>query len=292
MPIDALLLVLLAAFIHASWNLLLKRVREPAVPLTFAITGVMSVAYTPVALLLYGDSLAAIPGFGWQLIAASGLLHVAYFLALQTGYARADLSVVYPVARGVGPLISAVLAIILFAEPVTPGAVAGLLLIVGGTFVIAGGVEIVRRGWSPGTRAGLGWGAATGLFIAGYTIIDGAAIKLASIAPVLFDWLSNLARLVLVAPLALRGEARAQLVPLLRRNWRAVTAIALISPISYILVLSAMRVAPVSHVAPAREVSMLIAAFFGARLLGEGHLARRLLGAAMIAGGVAGLTLG
>ncbi len=290
MPIEALALVLAAAFIHATWNLWLKRVSEPAVPLTFAITAVMTLVYAPVALFAYGDALAGISPAGWALIGTSGALHVAYFLALQTGYARADLSVVYPVARGVGPLISALLAMLLFAEPASVGSIAGLALIVAGTFVIAGGVAIVRRGWTPKTRSGVGWGATTGLFIAGYTVNDGAAIKIAVIAPLLFDWLSNLARLALVTPLAWRD--RALLAPLMRRNGRTVVAIALVSPVSYILVLSAMRIAPVSHVAPAREVSMLVAAFFGARLLGEGHLARRLAGAALIAGGVVALALG
>ncbi|MCP5265799.1 MAG: EamA family transporter [Burkholderiaceae bacterium] len=290
MPIEALAMVLCAALIHASWNFWMKKAAAPPVPFTFAVSLTMVVGYAPLALVLYHDQIGHIAASGWTVIAASAVLHVVYFLVLQRGYARADLSIVYPVARGVGPLLSALVAMAWLGETPSLASVVGLLLIVAGTFTIAGGWSLVtRRDASARTLTGVGWGAATGLCIASYTVNDGYAVRLLGIAPILFDWLSFLLRTALVAPMAWRE--RAQIMPMMKRSGRYVIAIGMISPVAYILVLTAMKSAPISHVAPAREVSMLFAAFLGARMLGEGELARRLLGAALIAGGVVGLTL-
>jgi drug/metabolite transporter (DMT)-like permease len=138
-------------------------------------------------------------------------------------------------------------------------------------------------------RAGLGWGALTGVLIAGYTVNDGHAVRGLGAEPLLFYALSDACRAVLLTPAAAR-RARA-VRETLRRDLRAVLGVALLSPLAYVLVLEAMTRAPISHVAPAREVSMLFAAFLGARLLAEGEWLRRVCGAALIAAGVACLAL-
>jgi drug/metabolite transporter (DMT)-like permease len=289
MPLSALLLVLIAALIHATWNLILKK--AGAEPVTFswlAATG-GAVAIAPFALTLYFDEMIALGAAQWVAVIASGLLHVFYFIVLQTGYRKGDLSVVYPVARGVGPLLSALAAILFLGESASPPAILGLALVVAGTFTIAGGFAMLRGNWSDRTRAGLLWGAATGLLIAGYTVNDGRAVRLLGVAPLLFYWLSDSARSLMLLPAVMRR--RAQLRVTLKSAWRPALAVALLSPVGYILVLQAMTIAPVSLVAPAREVSMLIAAFLGAKLLSEGELLRRLAGAALIALGVACLSM-
>lgn len=289
MPPSALALVLIAAAIHACWNYWLKRADADPAAMSWLSAAVGTFAYAPLALALHGDALGALPAAAWWAVAASGALHVAYFVVLQHGYRAGDLSVVYPVARGVGPLLSALVAIAVLGEPAGPASLAGLALIVGGTFAIAGGGALARRARSPRMRAGLGWGAITGVLIAGYTVNDGHAVRALGAAPLLFYWLSDATRAALLTPWAAAHPLQVRAT--LERAWRPMLGVALLSPAGYILVLQAMTLAPISLVAPAREVSMLIAAFMGAKLLDEGELRRRLAGAALIAAGVASLSL-
>ncbi len=289
MPIEALALVLVAACIHATWNYWVKRAQVSGVSLVWASSTVTAVLYAPIALWFFGAQLLQFGPAQWLAVVASGVLHTGYFLSLQRGYAAADLSVVYPVARGTGPLLASIAAIIWFGEPPTPGSLAGLALIVSGTFTIAGGWALFRRIGTERARRGLAWGALIGVFIATYTINDARAVKLLAVAPLLFDWLAGLLRAIFLLPLALRQRValRRDLVS----SWRYMFGVGVLAPLGYILVLTAMQIAPVSRVAPAREVSMLLAAFLGARMLGEGGLRRRLIGAALIAGGVVSLTV-
>ena len=129
-----------------------------------------------------------------------------------------------------------------------------------------------------------------GLFIAGYTVVDGYAVKLLLMSPILVDYIGNFVRMAFLVPTILRDVPVAAV--LWQRQWKYAVLVGVISPVSYVLVLYAMQTAPLSHVAPAREVSMLFAALLGGHLLGEGDRKMRLLGAAFIACGVTALALG
>ena len=287
MPLSALLLIAVAAFIHAWWNLLMKRAGAGGLVFVWGITAATSLVYAVPVLALLRDDLAAV---GVQIALAvlvSAAVHTLYLWVLQRGYAAGDLSVVYPVARGVGPALAWVGAIAWLGEAVTPASIAGLALIVAGTFTIAGGWAMLRAG--AGIGPGIAWGAAIGVTIAVYTVNDGRAVRLLGADPVVFYWLVNVAQAVALAPWIARraGEARG----IVTRHARTLLAVGVLSPLGYMLALQAMKYAPVSHVAPARELSMLIAAFFGVRMLGEGELWRRVAGAALIAAGVACLAL-
>ncbi|MGC7404860.1 DMT family transporter [Pandoraea pneumonica] len=287
----ALALVVTAAFLHATWNFLAKRIdtTEGGGPqLVFLYALLTVVLYTPVALFFLIGSHADWPDWrGWAVITLSALLHYGYTLVLQRGYRVGDLSVVYPLARGTGPLLSSLGAILLLGE--RPGWVAliGIALVVGGVLIIAGGERLFRRG---SMHAGAGWGVLTGAFIAAYTLADAYAVKTLMLVPLVYYYLENVVRVVLSAPVACSRPARVAL--LWRANWRKIMLISLISPISYFLILTALKYAPVSHVAPAREMSMMVAALLGVRLLGEGEMRRRVGGAVLIALGVVALTLG
>ena len=137
---------------------------------------------------------------------------------------------------------------------------------------------------------GLRWGALTGIFIAAYTVIDGYAVKIMLISPILVDYVGNVLRIPVMLPFVLRD--RAGFVQAWHAQWRAALVVAVLGPLSYVMVLYAVRMAPLSHVAPAREVSMLFAALAGGTLLGEQDRWLRLVGAASIAAGVAALALG
>jgi drug/metabolite transporter (DMT)-like permease len=213
---------------------------------------------------------------------------------LLRGYRKADLTVVYPLARGSGPLLSSRVAILLLGESLSALGAAGIAGVVVGVFLIAGGPGLLRATHDPARRArihkGMAYGLVTGAFIAGYTVVDGYAVKFVLMSPILVDYIGNLARMVLLGPALLRDPSTA--LAMWKRQWKYAVFVGIISPVSYVLVLYAMQSAPLSHVAPAREVSMLFAALIGGQLLGEGDRLLRLLGAACIAAGVMALALG
>ena len=217
-------------------------------------------------------------------IVASGCLHLAYSHALQTGYRKADLSVVYPIARGTGPLLSSLGAFLLLGEVPGPLRLLGLLGVVGGILLIAteGRFSTFAR---PGAMAGLRWGLLTGGLIATYTLVDGSAVKLLLLSPVVLDWGANVVRTMLLAPQVLRDRAAA--TEAMQGHWISAWTVALLAPFGYILVLWAMqRGAPLSVVAPMREMSMMLVALLGMILLREPVGRARLAGCALMVAGV------
>ena len=289
-PLNALLLVLAAAGLHALWNIAAKQAGGDH-RFAFVTVAMTALLWAPVAAWFGADELPRWTPLQWAVVTASAAVHVVYFLTLLRGYREADLTVVYPVARGSGPLLTAAAAVLLLGETLTLGGAAGVLAVCGGVFLIAGGPGLFKAGADTAARArlhaGLRWGALTGALIACYSVIDGYAVKWLLMGPVLFDYLCNLLRVPMMLPLVWRDGAG--LRHALRTQWRAALVVAVLGPAAYICVLYAVTMAPLSHVAPAREVSMLLAALIGGRLLGEKDRGLRLLGAACIAGGVMAL---
>ncbi len=288
MPWTAVALVLLAALLHAGWNIVAKQSGGGA-PFALAVALAITLIWAPLGLVLAWRDVGAYGAREWVLLGASAVLHVAYISVLLAGYRRADLTVVYPVARGSGPLVTALLSTAVFGERLGHMGTLGVAAIAGGVFLIAGGPALLRRTGAAGqrarVRAGLRWGAATGLLIASYTVVDGYAVKVALMSPILVDYLCNVLRVPLLLPLALADKAG--FARELRAQWKRALLVALVSPVAYVLVLYAATLAPLSRVAPAREVSMLFAALLGGHLLGERDRGVRLAGAACIALGVA-----
>ena len=262
----ALLLILLAAGIHASWNVLVKRIEAGGAALWMYGT-LSAICYAPVAFGLVMLRRPHIPPVGYAFMVGSAILHIGYFLFLQRGYRAGDLSIVYPVARGTGPLLSTIGAVVLLGEDPTPGALLGTLLIASGIFLLAGGLHFVTSR-SGRISAALRYGLVTGGFIGVYTLWDKHAVSALLVPPILMDWGTSLIRSLLLLP------------------------IAVLSPLSYILVLTAMVFTPVSYVAPAREISILIGTAMGTHLLAEGHAPHRLAGAAAMVAGVVALAFG
>jgi drug/metabolite transporter (DMT)-like permease len=293
MPLTALVLVLVAALLHATWNIAAKKAGggDAFMLMTALMAGVI---WAPLALALGWQELTGWRWREWGFALASAVVHVFYFRALLRGYREADLTVVYPVARGSGPLVTVLAAIVLLGEPPTWQGALGALGVCAGVFVLAGGPRLWRVSQDPAQRrrlhTGLRWGAITGACIACYSVLDGYAVKVVAMSPILLDWLSQLLRV----PFLLPGQWRAReaFAAAWRAQWRHALVGAVLSPMAYVMVLYAVTMAPLSHVAPAREVSMLFAALLGGRLLGEGDRALRLAGAALIAAGVVALATG
>ena len=284
MTLTALCLVLLAALTHASWNISAKFAAQSRHFVWLFSAGSVLV-YGPVVI---GVLIVEQPHFTprhWLALSATSVLHLLYSLSLQTGYRHSDLSVVYPIARGTGPLVSFIGAAWLLGETPTPQAIVGLMLIVGGILLVAGLVGHHER--APGV--GVFYGVLTGLLIAAYTLNDGWAVKMLLISPFVIDFTGNLFRMLVLAPRAWSDRAGVALEARVYR--KPVIMVSVLGPLGYILVLFAMRLAPISHVAPARELSTLVGAWFGSRLLRESSGPWRIAGAALIVAGVISLAL-
>lgn len=284
----ALALVLAAAVLHATWNLCAKRAGG-GLPFVWLVGAIICALYVPV-LLVYGRwwPWSLPPGAGWWIL-GSGVLKTGYSLFLQRSYRTGDFSLIYPLARGTGPLLSTLAAIAVFGERPTPLALAGALLVVGSVFWVAGGTRLLHQDRAH-LRTALGHGVISGVFIASYTLWDRRGVAGLAIAPLLYDAGTSYTQLLLVTPFALRRWP--EVAAHWRNDRRYAFGVAVLAPIAYVLVLTAMKFTPVSYVAPAREVSIVIGAFLGARVLREGESRKRILAALLMAGGVIALALG
>ena len=277
MSATVLALVIAAAFAHAAWNFLAKG----------AVGGVGFVWWSVVfGALLWSPALffATDAELTWEaigLMAGSGALHALYFALLQRGYAEGDLSLVYPLARGTGPLLSTMAAIVVLGERPSLLAVAGATLVVAAVFSL-----VARRGPGEGAL----FAVLTGVAIASYTLWDKYAVDDAALGPLVYYWGTNAFNLLILSAWVLRRPAGVRQA-WARSRWRAV-GVGALSPAAYVLILYALARAPVSYVAPARETSILIGTILGTTVLAEGDRARRLVAASGILLGVAALALG
>jgi drug/metabolite transporter (DMT)-like permease len=284
----ALALVLVAAVLHASWNLCAKRAGG-GLPFVWLVGAVICAFYVPVIAVYGWWKQPLIPWSAVLWILGSGVWKTAYSLFLQRGYRKGDFSLIYPLARGMGPLLSTVGAIVLLGERPTAIALAGGAVIIGAIFFLTGGTKLFHQD-SAHLRNAANYGLLSGVFIATYTLWDRHGVAGLAIAPVVYDAGTAYTQLALLTPFAMRRW------PEVKRHWlehrRYVLGMAVLAPMAYVLVLTAMTFTPVSYVAPAREVSIVIGAFLGARYLKEANGRRRIWAAVAVAAGVIALALG
>ncbi|AKU17860.1 EamA family transporter [Luteipulveratus mongoliensis] len=279
----ALILVLVAALCHALWNIAAKYVDGDRFVFVWSYEFLSTVLWLPVGLVVLARE-----GWpmSWGLLVGplvSAVLHIAYSLTLQTGYDRAALGVVYPVARGTGPLLSMIVGILVLQERPGWHAVIGGLVVIAGVAVVATHRVADSRGLS---REGLAYGAATGFWIAGYTLWDSHAVGELSLNPLPYFALTVMWQAVLLAPALV--TRRAAFRSTVRRSWRPSLAIAVLSPVAYILVLEVMQTTPVSLVAPARESSIIVGSLLAWWLFREPGPVRKVAGSIVV---IAGITL-
>lgn len=283
----ALSLVISGALLHALWNLCAKKAAG-GLPFVWLFGLVSLLVALPFGWFSWSANAAQLSGAAWLAIAASALIHALYSLVLQQGYRASDFSLVYPLARGTGPLFAVFGAILVLGEVPSLVGWLGIAAVLFGIVLLAGLTQALALP-SEKMRAGFVWGVLTGLCIAAYTLIDGWAVKTLGLAPVLYYALGLLLRSLLLAPQALRQPQA------LREQWRAnrayIIAVGVLAPLAYTLVLFAMTMAPLSYVAPVRELSMLLGVVLGARLLRETFAPSRLFGTVCMVVGVVLLAL-
>lgn len=281
MSLAALLLVVCAAGLHAGWNAIAKRGRDPVVFLWLA-TAASTAALLPVALWFLVP--AGIPRAALPFVLATIGLHALYFYALGRAYAWGAYSLVYPVARGLGVALVPLVALALLDERLSALGSAGIVLVVIGIAALHGlpGGGAAR----PATARALLWPVVTGLTIASYSLVDKAGV--ARLNPVPYMLLLEGGCAVLGLPLLrLRPAAvRRELA-----GWPMIVLAAVMSALAYTLVLFAFRISKTGYVVASRELSIVLSAVIGSLWLREGRLAPRLAGATIVLAGVACIAL-
>jgi drug/metabolite transporter (DMT)-like permease len=278
MPLEVTLAVLGAALAHAIWNAMIKSSRDVLLDMTLVVF---------FAGLVTAPFLLAVPlppAAAWPYIAASMVLHLGYYVALVGAYRAGDLSHGYPIMRGVAPLIVSVCALAWLGEAPTPTVWAGILLICGGVLSLG----FVGFRWAE-SRVSLGWALANAVIIAAYTLVDAAGVRASGRAEVYVVWLFTLDALPF--SLLIFFMKRKELVSYASRFWLRGLVGGGLSAAAYGIVLWAMTRAPVAAVAALRETSVIFAALIGVWLLKEGHVARRVAGAVIVAAGVVALKI-
>jgi drug/metabolite transporter (DMT)-like permease len=279
-------LVIVAAFIHATWNILLKRVRG-GLSFIWFVDVLQGFVFAPCIAWVIWSERPRLGWAAWTCIVGSAVIHIAYYLFLQRGYRMGDISLVYPIARGSGPMLSSIVAILFLGERPGVLGILGIIAIGIGIFFLTGGL---RRNAHPKNRAAIIAGLLTGASIATYTVWDKYAVSVVHVSPILQDLLANPVQALFLTPLV--WNRRTEISTYWRRNRPELFGVTILNPISYILILMAMTVAPVSQIAPVREVSTLIGAAIGGRLFGEQHLRSRFAAASIIVLGVVAVAHG
>jgi drug/metabolite transporter (DMT)-like permease len=284
----ALILVLVSAVAHAGWNFIAKQ--ASAGPVFNWLFDLMSVGVClPLAIALVVTQQPHLSNLAWVFVVVSALLELAYFVLLGQGYRAGDLSLVYPLARGTGPMLATAAAVVIFGERPSPLALCGVILVGVGVFMLAGSPRELR---APHARRAVGFALLTGMVIATYTLWDKQAVSPegGAIPPLLYFLLFTACRALMLTPYALTR------MPTVRSEWQLhrkhALGVAVLSSLSYILVLYALTISPVSYVAPVREIGILIGAVMGWRLLAEGSGGRRVAGALAMVAGVLALAFG
>ena len=244
----AIVLVLISAFAHATWNLLAKRATRPEV-FTWWMTAAGSTIFLPVAIYYFVTDPPSAAGWGY--IAATVALHTGYFFSLGRAYKHSDLSLVYPVARGLGIALIPILGVTIIGETVTWPAAVGAAFIVGGVLSVglSGGppgssMRLVKRAFSD---IGARYAVATGLIIAAYSIVDKQGVQ--HVPPLLYMFCLSTGGGLGMLALIWRSYTPGDFAAEFRAHRKEVVLGGLFQFAAYGLVLSALRLSPVSYVA-------------------------------------------
>lgn len=288
MNIIALSIVLVSAFLHAGWNYLLKKSERKIVFIWWFL--LMSILFfLPMFLYYWPKTSIAVEGL--LCIIATGLIHGVYFWCIGGAYQRGDLSLVYPLARGSGPLSIPVLAALLLHERITFLGAVGIALIIGGIYCIHLR-SLTRSAFMEPFRALRGeaslWALFTGLATTAYSLVDKVGVGL--VYPPVYIYLMFFIAWLTITPWILIRE-RERLMEEWRRHASAIAIVGFVSFFTYLMILFALQISKVSYVAAVREVGIVLSVYYGIVLLGEKHGKQKLIGAVLITLGVVSIGL-
>jgi uncharacterized membrane protein len=265
------LLVLMAAVMHAAWNVLVKFGDDALVNMTLIVgmAGLIALAFTP--FVSFPDPAS------WIFLLGSVLTHIGYYVFLLFGYRYGDLSLVYPIARGSAPLLVGVTSWMFVGEVLSTIEMLGVAAISAGIFSLA----IDRAAGREHTWRPVIFGLLTGLTIMGYTLCDGQGVRVAGDKYGYIVWLFVLDSPALIVMAYLRrGPA---MFALAARHWKVGAIGGALSMAAYGIAIYAMSQAFMAQVAALRETSVIFAAIFSALILKERFHPRRYAAVAMVA---------
>lgn len=271
--------ILFGGLCHATWNIIVKSGNDKPLDMTLIIVGSAAIAL-PCTLLVGPLNREA-----WPYVAGSTAIHLLYYASLVQAYRSADLSVVYPIMRGMAPLILALMGLGFLNESLSPGLLLGIVLVCVGVCALAA----LRWPVHADARKPLMWATLNATVIAAYTLVDGAGVRSAHTPLAYVVWTFALHSLPFALIVLVRRGAAG--LGYLRQNCARALGGGMLSFTSYGIALWAMTHAPVAAVAALRETSVLFGVLLSAWLLRERVSARRWLGAALVVAGVVVLRL-
>ena len=283
MSVSLLGLVLLAAVCHAAWNLATRQLQGDLVVLWLG-GAVAAVFITPFALLRWSvgiDPWATTPA-AFTCIGLTALIHAIYFVLLGRAYGQGEISVVYPIARGSGIGLTAILAHFLLCESISSTGAIGITAICFGIALVAVPVWLKKR------PHGIGLALGVGITIPLYSIVDKVGTHL--VPPVIYIWAMFLGTSLLLAPWVMRRGVL-QILSIWRQWWRHICGIGIGAMLTYLLILYAFSMGPISYIVAARESSIIVGAAAGVLLLGEQWNRWKLAGVSAITVGLVCLRL-
>ena len=282
-------LMLLSAVLHATWNLLMKRAgNQEAFAWGIVVSG--SVMFVPLAVVLFLPYPIDPPGYLYALV--STVFQSFYFIFLSRAYSQGDLSLVYPVARGISPMLIPLLAVPLLGETVTLLPALGISFIVLGIYVVSWWGRFRKILTRPSTflrDRGVCFAVLAGIAIAGYSLSDKRGVEHAQ--PFLYMYLQTIGAAVLLAPYIVRRYGLASVRKEWTTNTRAMLAAGFLVFVAYGLALTAFSLAQVSYMAPAREFGIVVGVLMGVFVLKDRFGRGRVLGSGFIVGGLALIAL-
>ncbi len=279
----ALGIVLVAAFLHASWNYLAKKSRNKIAFIWWTILFSTSL-YLP--MFIYFWPAVTISSTGWVCIVATGVIHAFYFWFVGSSYERGDLSLVYPLSRGSGPLLVPILAVLIMNEQLSiPGGL-GIALIIIGIYIIHLRSFSIQSFLEPflALRGSASlWALCAGSTIAGYSLVDKVGVSI--VYPPVYIYLMFVISLLLLSPFVF-VKVRSDLKKEWNINKVQIIMVGFLDLFTYLMILFALRISKVSYVAAAREVSIVFSALIGVMLLHEKNAPQKLTGSVLICLGV------
>ncbi|HUF54219.1 MAG TPA: EamA family transporter [Dehalococcoidia bacterium] len=284
MTAAAFALVIASAVLHAAWNFLLKRGFNKTA-FFWCMCGTSALLVVPM-----GVTVAIIRGLEWKTLGygvGTMVPHGFYAYTLARSYSVGDLSSVYPIARGMGPALVPLFAVILLGESVSALAVVGIVMVVAGIYATHIDTRFLRDLShplkilaAPATQFAL----LTGVIIAWYTLWDKTSID-ADTHPLTVNGFAMAGNFIFLTPFALLAVERDILMREWTTKWRDIIAAGILAPLGYVLVLIALTTSRVSYIAPAREVGIVLGAALGVLVLGEGYGMTRIWGSVLIVAG-------
>jgi len=271
-PLDAFLLAFAAAWVHGTSNVFLGRRREPDAAIAVALL-VGVVAFAPLAALTWRVNTGALP-----YIAVSAGLELGYFAFLAAAYRASEVSLVYPIARGTAPILVLLGAVTVLGRETSVGQIIGVVTVAAGILLVRG----VRLALAAADARGFLLALVTGVFIAGYTLVDKQGLERAAPVPYI--------ELVMIGPACLYALAITRvrgLDALARESTVPLSLVGIILFGTYVLVLFALRLASAASVSAVRETSVVVASGVAALVGHERVGGARFAGAVLVAAGIA-----